>query len=415
MTEPTYHPILKIPAYLLTQCTVAVKVHHQLDQFNQSGWMNLVRGDIKQTTIIVHPGRVDEPLAMDLIPYDIAKMFSGMTNLRHLELGFYLQPTDTQVGTLTEYMALRNVRLPNLDSLKVRAPFSVLKTVLNHCDKGSIKALDIGVWYDSAEFDEVKNIAGLERLGLYYRPDDLSRWPCGKPQLWKTLREAQFSNLKNLVLYVEQDCEAEHRHAEFARSVSADIGVDLQLVANPAHSASSMERDQKRHTSPSQPGTAGNLVPELVPSPPESVRRTVEVEKVLQALDWVLELEGVLDAFLLLCLWKPHFCYDDQDSSESHEVVGQAAEHVESDRSAAIHKPPTDLEVWNQTLQSMSTEELASSKIEFVANLISKIRTEHPSEKMMVASVSVKFLDILKEYLRREFTTLRTTEYNGRI
>ncbi|KAF4992318.1 hypothetical protein FGRMN_7253 [Fusarium graminum] len=155
---------------------------------------------------------------MDLIPYDIAEAISEMPLLRRLELGIRIQPTDIQVGKLAKYMALLNTQLPQLNSLKVRAPFSVLKTILTHCDKGAIKALDIGAWFDSAEFNEAKLITGLERLQLYHKPDDLSRWPCGKPQLWKTLREAQFSQLKSLVLYVEQDCEAEHRPAEFERS-----------------------------------------------------------------------------------------------------------------------------------------------------------------------------------------------------
>ncbi|QGI58672.1 hypothetical protein CEK26_000796 [Fusarium fujikuroi] len=71
--------------------------------------------------------------------------------------------------------------------------------------------------------------------------------------------------------------------------------------------------------------------------------------------------------------------------------------------------------MWKEHLQAMTTEELLSPKARRVMDLVQNLRQSHPQEKIVIASASVKFLDMLHEYLTRKLPDIQTASYNGNI
>lgn len=73
------------------------------------------------------------------------------------------------------------------------------------------------------------------------------------------------------------------------------------------------------------------------------------------------------------------------------------------------------LKMWKECLQAIPTPQLMSPKVKAIADLIEKLHSDHSTERVIVASASVKFLDLVQEYLRRKSPTLRTISFNGSI
>lgn len=63
----------------------------------------------------------------------------------------------------------------------------------------------------------------------------------------------------------------------------------------------------------------------------------------------------------------------------------------------------------------MTVDELGSPKVKTIARLIANIQSEYPDEKIIVASASVKFLDIISEYLSHLLPKLKKAHFDGRI
>ncbi|OBS27179.1 hypothetical protein FPOA_01120 [Fusarium poae] len=76
---------------------------------------------------------------------------------------------------------------------------------------------------------------------------------------------------------------------------------------------------------------------------------------------------------------------------------------------------PKAKQVWEDTMKRMSIEELSSPKIEAITRLLAEIQSSYPSEKIIVTSASVQFLDILCEYLSRQAPELTMVQFDGRI
>ncbi|KAM0390877.1 hypothetical protein ACHAQC_007055 [Fusarium culmorum] len=71
--------------------------------------------------------------------------------------------------------------------------------------------------------------------------------------------------------------------------------------------------------------------------------------------------------------------------------------------------------IWKDTVQHMTVDELGSPKVKTIAHLIANIQSEYPDGKIIVASASVKFLDIISEYLSHLLPKLKKAHFDGRI
>ncbi|KAH7005472.1 hypothetical protein EDB82DRAFT_572328 [Fusarium venenatum] len=76
---------------------------------------------------------------------------------------------------------------------------------------------------------------------------------------------------------------------------------------------------------------------------------------------------------------------------------------------------PTAKQTWKDTLQRMSIDELGSAKIKRISGLVAEIQFSYLSEKIIVTSASVKFLDVLGDYLPRLAPELTMVRFDGRI
>jgi hypothetical protein len=145
----------------------------------------------------------------------MAESLSGMTNLRslRLELGWF---AGSLMKDYSEQLSSRNVWWPNLRSLIVSPP-CVLEGLLKHCDHKVLKTLGLKGLFQIFQLEEAKKIKNLERLHLtFLKPSydaDNWSWTRGRPQLWKTLGEPPFSNLKWLTVNWEQEYQCPSLYA----------------------------------------------------------------------------------------------------------------------------------------------------------------------------------------------------------
>ncbi|QPC66833.1 hypothetical protein HYE67_009064 [Fusarium culmorum] len=65
--------------------------------------------------------------------------------------------------------------------------------------------------------------------------------------------------------------------------------------------------------------------------------------------------------------------------------------------------------------EQFAVDELGSPKVKTIAHLIANIQSEYPDGKIIVASASVKFLDIISEYLSHLLPKLKKAHFDGRI
>ncbi|UZP33525.1 hypothetical protein NXS19_001341 [Fusarium pseudograminearum] len=92
----------------------------------------------------------------------------------------------------------------------------------------------------------------------------------------------------------------------------------------------------------------------------------------------------------------------------THNIEGHHAKYE-----TKCPKALTD-QIWKNKLQEMSTEELGSPKVKCIADLVVRVQSDYPGEKLITASASVRFLDILGEYLSRLLPALTTVHFDGR-
>ncbi|EMT62172.1 hypothetical protein FOC4_g10015256 [Fusarium odoratissimum] len=104
--------------------------------------------------------------------------------------------------------------------------------------------------------------------------------------------------------------------------------------------------------------------------------------------------------------------YDPNSEHLTRETIVED-ENVRDDTRKPILPNALALKTWKEYLQAITTEELLSPKARLVIDLIQNLRQSHPREKIVIASASVKFLDMLQEYLARKFPAIQTASYNG--
>ncbi|RGP62485.1 DNA repair rad5 [Fusarium longipes] len=95
--------------------------------------------------------------------------------------------------------------------------------------------------------------------------------------------------------------------------------------------------------------------------------------------------------------------------TETRRATSRVAGHKPKQSSADSNK------IWKKTLHDMPMDELGSPKVKKIADLIIRIRSRYLDKKIIAASASVRFLDILGQYLARQLPDLETASFDGRI
>ncbi|PTD12359.1 hypothetical protein HYE67_009058 [Fusarium culmorum] len=94
--------------------------------------------------------------------------------------------------------------------------------------------------------------------------------------------------------------------------------------------------------------------------------------------------------------------------ADTHNIEGHHAKYE-----TKCPKALTD-QIWSNKLREMSAEELGSPKVKCIADLVVRVQSDYPGEKLITASASVRFLYILGEYLSRLLPALTTVHFDGR-
>ncbi|EXK47724.1 hypothetical protein FOXG_00309 [Fusarium oxysporum f. sp. lycopersici 4287] len=120
------------------------------------------------------------------------------------------------------------------------------------------------------------------------------------------------------------------------------------------------------------------------------------------------------------------YYYQDEEDLDFQPHRGQEARETQGDEQEDGGDDDDDVEVkklsiaeaiknWKENVKAMSNEELESPKTTTILALIVDLQSNHPDEKIIVTSSSIKFLDIIQELLSRHLPGIKVTEFNGRI
>jgi hypothetical protein len=174
----------------------------------------------------------------------------------------------------------------------------------------------------------------------------------------------------------------------------------------------------------------GTLSSEDVSSDNKNAALTIEARRLRAGYRRILHEEGFsynqnsVDS-LNNCLSEAEDEEEDEQDDEEDDEEDDEDEEDDDPFDAPVHQEPTIkrkranpnyTKRWLEFLQSQENDKIFSPRVNAIISTISEIRAMYPGEKIIVASSSVMFLDIVKEGMKRRedmLPGLKICAYNG--